>query len=133
MGPQPPLWNSTLGLSVLPGSGSQDRARREPASVGAFFAGGSRDRFVVGQKPRRKVASFEECYSLRWCRPGVGPRDARLGGGTPASEGALAPYARIDWEGLSSVPPDRERTVVGIPPSVFRVCGRSVGSLSDPS
>lgn len=126
MGPQPPLWNSTFGRLVPSGSGSQDRARRERAPRGAFFAGGSRDRFGVGQKPRGKVTVLGQCYSPRRCWPGAGPRDARRGRGP-------GHVRSFDWEGLSSVPPDRERTRVGTTPSVLRVRGRSVGSLSDPS
>ena len=109
MGPQPLPRNSTLGPSVRPGSRSQDGARSEPASGGAFFAGGSHDRFVVGQKPGRKVPSLGKSYSLSACWPGEGPRNARRRGGP-------RPVRPFDWEGLFSVPPDRGWTRVGVSP-----------------
>ena len=57
MGPQAPSRNSTSGLFVRPSLGSQDRGLSERASGGAFFAGGSRDRFGASLKPVGKVAA----------------------------------------------------------------------------
>lgn len=106
MGPQPPPRNSTLGWLVRQGPRSQDGARSERAVRGAFFAGGSHDRFVVGQKPGGKVTSSGRCYSPPACWPDGGPRDARRDGGPRSA----CPF---DWEGLFSVPPDRGCARVG--------------------
>ena len=117
MGPQPPLWNSTFGPLVPSRSGSQDRAWRELAFEGAFFAGGSRDRFGVGQKPRGKVAPLRGSVIARG---GVGPAPDR---GTPAAAGALAPFARSTGRDCPQCLPTASGRGSGYPP-------RSLGSAA---
>ena len=113
----------------LVGLGGFRIARPGPSGAvcrGRIFPGVSHDRFVVGQKPAGKVASFGRCYSPAACWPDDGLRDARRCRGPRTA----CPF---DWEGLFSVPLDRGFARPGSAPAALRVCGCSVGSLSDPS
>ena len=128
MGPQAPSRNSTSGPFVSSPFGSWRPGAAGAGVRGRIFRGG-KSRPVRCQSEARREGSRASARCLARRRVGLAPDR-----GTPAAAGALAPSARCDWEGLFSVPSDRgwarDR---GQPPPLLRVCGCSVGSLSDPS
>ena len=109
MGPHASPRNSTCLPTAASGVRSQDGAGRPAQAGGRIFRGETPRPLLYRSGARLQgVRPFGVgAYRL----PALGPAEER---GMPAAREALRSVRPFDWEGLSSVPSDRERTRSGV-------------------